>query len=265
MSDFLKAVFKDTMKLYSTDETLKESVEYTKSHQKLYLEEDKIEFSDIKPCFETKIVVSKKRSFQAAEAYKNEAVGVLNFANSFEPGGGVLYGARAQEESLCRISTLYAALSTDEMRRDFYEKHIDDDDPLATDDVIYSPGVTVFKSDDSEMKLRDKSEWFNVNVLTCAAPDLYDEEISDDKLFDLHVKRWRRILSVALKNGCTTLILGAFGCGAFKNNPEIVAKAAKKIEDEFNGYFKCIEFAVACKDDWTNFEAFEKVFLATLT
>lgn len=259
MRDFLIEVFKDTKKLYSTDEGLKASVEFTKANQKLYLEEDKIDISDKKPAFETKIEVSKKRTFQAAEAYKNEAVGLLNFANSFEPGGGVIYGARAQEESLCRLSTLYAALSTDEMREDFYDKHIDDDDPLATDDVIYSPGVTVFKSDDSEMKLRDKSEWFNVNVLTCAAPDLYDADISDNELFDLHVKRWRQIFSVALKNGCTTLILGAFGCGAFRNNPEVVAKAAKKIVDEFNGYFKCIEFAVACKDDWTNFEAFNKV------
>lgn len=258
MRDFLVEVFKDTKKLYSTDEALKASVEFTKANQKLYLEKDAVDISEIKPGFETKIVVSKKRSLQAAEAYKNDTVGVLNFANSFEPGGGVIYGARAQEESLCRLSTLYAALSTDEMREDFYDKHIDDDDPLATDDVIYSPGVTVFKSDDSEMKLRDKSKWFNVNVLTCAAPDLYDADISDDELFALHVKRWRRFVSVALKNGCTTLILGAFGCGAFKNNPEVVAKAAKKIVNEFNGYFKCIEFAVACKDDWTNFEAFNK-------
>ena len=86
-----------------------------------------------------------------------------------------------------------------------------------------------------------------------------DTDISDDELFALHVKRWRRIFTVAVKNGCTTLILGAFGCGTFRNNPEIVAKAAKKIVDEFNGYFNCIEFAVACKDDWTNFEAFKKV------
>ncbi len=263
MRDFLKEVFKDTKKLYSTDETLKASVEFTLANQKLYLEEEEVDISDKKPSFETKIVVSKKRSFQAAEAYKNESVGVLNFANSFEPGGGVIYGARAQEESLCRLSTLYAAISTDEMRQDFYDRHIDDDDPLATDDVIYSPGVMVFKSDDSEMKLLDKSEWFNVNVLTCAAPDLYDKDISDDELFELHVKRWQRILSVALKNGCTTLVLGAFGCGAFRNNPEIVAKAAKQIVDEFKGYFKCIEFAVACKDDWTNYEVFNKYLLET--
>lgn len=259
MNDFLIEVFKDTKKLYTTDEALKASVEFTKTHQKLYPEEDKIDISNIKPAFETKVIVSKKRTFQAAEAYKNENVGVLNFANSFEPGGGVVYGARAQEESLCRLSTLYAALSADEMDSDFYEKHLDDDDPLATDDIIYSPCVTVFKSDDSEMKLRDKREWFNVNVITCAAPDLNDTDISDDELFALHVKRWRRIFTVAVKNGCTTLILGAFGCGAFRNNPEIVAKAAKKIVDEFNGYFNCIEFAVACKDDWTNFEAFKKV------
>lgn len=263
MSDFFVEAFKDTMKLYSTDESLKASVAFTQLHQRLYLEEDKIEISDIKPSFETKIVVSKKRSFQAAEAYKNETVGVLNFANSFVPGGGVLFGARAQEESLCRLSTLYAALSTDEMRRDFYEKHIADDEPLATDDVIFSPGITVFKSDDSEIKLRDKSEWFNVTVLTCAAPDLNDVAISDAELFALHVKRWRQIFSVALENGCTTLILGAFGCGAFRNKPEIVAKAAKKIVDEFAGYFKCIEFAVACKDDWMNFETFT-YFLTSL-
>ena len=114
-----------------------------------------------------------------------------------------------------------------------------------------------------------KSSWYDkilsgnyVPPPTWVSPSSYFKllfDISDDELFALHVKRWRRIFTVAVKNGCTTLILGAFGCGAFRNNPEIVAKAAKKIVDEFNGYFNCIEFAVACKDDWTNFEAFKKV------
>ena len=258
MVNSLEKIFRDTRRFYETDDELKKAIEFTRTHQRLYFSGDEIECGERKS-FDTKIIVSKKRSFDAARSYRGEKIGVLNFANSFTPGGGVLYGARAQEESLCRISTLYAALTANEMMMDFYSRHIADENPLGTDDVIFSPRVVVFRSDDSEMRLLDKSEWFEADVLTCAAPDLGEFRISDERLFSLHERRWRQILSVARANGCTVLILGAFGCGAFHNNPEVVANAARASLADFRGDFKAIEFAVACKSDWTNYDVFSRI------
>ena len=252
----LIAIFNDTMQRCASDEMLRESCLKTRERQQFY-KAGKAVCAHERP-FSTNIIVSKKRSFDAARAYKGERIGVLNFANSFSPGGGVVYGARAQEESLCRVSTLYVALTADEMLRDFYQAHRATFDHIATDDVIFSPEITVFK-DDNTLSLLPPSEWFCADVLTCAAPDLNDVSMSEDDLFALHKKRWTQILSIAEENGCTVLILGAFGCGAFRNPPEVVAKAAKTVLQEFAGAFKTVEFAVACKNDWTNYEVFRTI------
>lgn len=262
--DNLEKVFEDTVSLFSSDETLKKSCELTRKNQKFYDESivfpEKTQFEG-----ETEIIVSKKSSFEAASFYSREGkkTCVLNFANSFNPGGGVVYGARAQEECLCRVSTLYFALCAPEMLSHFYEKHRETFDDLGTDDIIYSPCVTVFKGD-SDLTLMKKSDWFSVDVLTCAAPDLNDVDLSGDEIFALHEKRWSKILSVAKENGVDSLVLGAFGCGAFRNPPQIVAQAAKKALKKYRGAFKTIEFAIKCvrDKDSANYEAFKNAFSA---
>lgn len=89
-----------------------------------------------------------------------EKVAVLNFANSFNAGGGVVYGARAQEECLCWISTLYDSLISQEMQIKFYKTHCANGNDLATDDIIYTPNVFVFKTDTDEPELRPETECF---------------------------------------------------------------------------------------------------------
>ena len=123
-------------------------------------------------------------------------------------------------------------------------------------------------------KLIPENEWYKVDVITCAAPNLKANPtnyfnpgdgnkqvvVKDNELLAIHEKRLRRILEVAVNNGAEAVVLGAFGCGAFKNKPEVVAQAAKNVIKDYLHAFKVIEYAVYCspRDDW-NYKVFERV------
>ncbi len=264
--NLLASIFADTQNLYKTNEKLVLACQKSKKEQKIYLSNDEIQKEDARFDCDFQIVVSKKRTFEAAADYARAGLKtcVLNFANSFCPGGGVIHGARAQEECLCRVSTLYDAISSDQAFRAFYAPHRKEQNSLANDDVIFTPNVVVFKSDTDAPTLLPQDEWFCADVLTCAAPDLYDSfDISDDFLRDLFRSRIRRILLVAEKNKCDALVLGAFGCGAFGNSPQIVAEVFKEELVDFSRSFSKIEFAVYCSSrDVENFRVFEEVFVS---
>ena len=266
MKSELAQIFVDTQTQYNTNPVLIQSCHETRKNTKLYAEADEVECEKYRFAEKCTIVVSKKRSFEAASNYKGQKTTVLNFASSFCPGGGVKHGARAQEECLCRCSTLYDSLSSDYMRKNFYEKHCEVDDNLANDDIIYSPAVSVFKSDVYLPELLPQDEWFNVDVITCAAPNIYvgwneKLDISDEELSNIHEKRLRKILDVAVAHDTDVIILGAFGCGAFGNPPQVVAAVAKKVLEDYRFAFKTVEFAVFCPPDKPeNFEVFDKVF-----
>ena len=269
------AVFKDTERLCKTNIKLSESVKKATASQKLILEGDDLS-EQKKDIYEdvAKVIVSRKRTYEAASAYKENHVAVHNFASASNPGGGVTNGASAQEECLCRCSGLYFCLNTPAMWDGFYKPHRDAHDPIHNDDIIFTPGVTVFKTDKATPQLMNESEWYDVDVITCAAPNLRDQPsnryntgdgnkqvvMKDKDLLALHEKKLRRILEVVLSEGCDTVILGAFGCGAFQNNPEVVALANKNVIKDYLHAFKNIEFAVYCspRDD-RNFKIFERV------
>ena len=268
-------VFKDTERLCKSNEKLKESVKRATEAQKLFLESDilpeqgKILYKD-----KAKIVVSKKRTFEAARGYTGNKVAVHNFASASNPGGGVIRGASAQEECLCRCSGLFFSLNAPAMWEGFYLPHRNAHDPIHNGDIIYTPDVTVFKSDTENPVLMKESDWYNVDVITLAAPNLREKpsnkynsgdgdkkvSINDKELLAIHEKRLIRMLEVSLLMGRDTLILGAFGCGAFMNKPQVVAQAYKNVIKDYLYAFKNIEFAVYCspKDD-TNYKIFERV------
>ncbi len=269
------SVFLDTERLCKSNERLKRGIGNSTVLQELILESDEVPVQK-KDLYDepARVTVSKKRSFEAAEGYKGNKVSVHNFASASNPGGGVVKGSSAQEECLCRCSGLYFCLNTPEMWNGFYTPHRNQHDPLHNDDIIYTPGVTVFKSDTAVPKLVPEDKWYDVDIITCAAPNLRDNpgnaynpgdgnvsiRISDKELLLLHEKRLRRILEVALMKGRDTIILGAFGCGAFENNPEVVAMANKNVIRDYLHAFKNIEYAVYCspRDD-SNFRIFERV------
>ncbi|MBQ7679674.1 MAG: TIGR02452 family protein [Butyrivibrio sp.] len=268
-------VFMDTERRCKTNPKLSESVKRATAAQKLILEED-ILADQKKDIYEepAKVIVSKKRTYSAAAGYKGHHIAVHNFASASNPGGGVVNGASAQEECLCRCSGLYFNLNTQAMWDGFYQPHREAHDPIHNDDIIFTPNVTVFKTDTAMPELMPESDWFDVDVITCAAPNLRNQPsnrynngdgngptvMKDKDLLALHEKRLRRILEVALSEGCDTIILGAFGCGAFQNNPEVVAQANRNVIKDYLHAFTNIEFAVYCspRDD-RNFKIFERV------
>ncbi|MCR5716910.1 MAG: TIGR02452 family protein [Lachnospiraceae bacterium] len=265
-------IFKDTARLCQTDDVLVDAVEKATAAQELILEGSDVPVQEKKRYQESaNVVISKKRTLEAAAGYRGQKVAVLNFASASQPGGGVVTGASAQEECICRCSGLYFSLNTQAMWDGFYRPHREAHQMLHTDDIIYTPQVKVFKTDSSAPQLMPKEQWYDVDVITCAAPNLRHAEerrhteaskrrSCDAALLALHEKRLRRILEVAVSKGCETIILGAFGCGAFMNDPEIVALANRNVLREYVYAFQNIEYAVYCTPEHErNYRVFQRL------
>lgn len=185
---------------------------------------------------------------------------VMNFANATHAGGGYLTGSVAQEECLCRQSTLYASISS-KKAQEMYSFNDKKRLPFDSDYMLLSKNVEVFR--DSNNELLDKS--FVTSVLTIPAPNLFgraaDETQEDIDLMMKH--RIRNFFTVAIEFGYKHLVLGAWGCGAFGHDARKVAGYFKQLlfEDGFKDYFDTIEFAVL---DTTytkyNYHSFLEVF-----
>lgn len=261
------AIFEDTRKIYQTDPELAAAIRASNHMQEVILESDQV--MTVPPQFvePADIIVSQKRSFEAARDYSIYPTCVLNFASATNPGGGVAWGSTAQEECLCRCSTLYANLTDREVWKPFYEAHRKQHNQLYNDDCIYTPDVVVFKTDAREPDLMHPDDWWRVNVITCAAPNLRPDRngnmpvhISNKELYNLHVKRMRRILTIAAMKENAIVILGAYGCGAFRNPPGVVASAMRQVIEEFRYHFRVIEFAVYCSTrDEQNYRVFQQI------
>ena len=140
-------VFEDSMRLCREHARLIKANVGSIVAQKLILETDTLQEIKKEIYEETvQVVVSKKRSFEAASAYKGQKVCVLNFASAGNPGGGVEKGATAQEECLCRCSNLYPCLKTQEMWNGFYKPHRNARNPIHNDDIIYTRRPTACSS-----------------------------------------------------------------------------------------------------------------------
>lgn len=266
-------IFEGTQDLYQRNELLKTSVEKSCSGQEIYWEGEKIVFGTPRHSSPLKLTVSEEKTVEAARKYAKagKKVCILNFASSVSPGGGVLTGEQAQEESICRVSTLYFALSDKNTAAYFYDKHWelirkDKMNRRNTDDIIYTPGVTVVRDDTHDEIKLPENEWYQIDVITCAAPDI--RTIGDkteynpdkDELFAEFVKRWKCILSAGAKHEADVLILGAFGCGVFANPPKLVAKAFCEAAIGFENYFETIEFAIyGARENNVNYQAFKDV------
>ncbi len=158
---------------------------------------------------------------------------VLNFANPHTPGGGVEHGARAQEEDICRRTTLYASL-TSRAARPYYEENLASRSYLFTHNAVLSPHVEVFRASDGSYL----DTPFEIAVLTMAAP--YAPNLggmSKQELRACYKMRIMGMLHLAASNGYQDVVLGAWGCGAFGNDPQVMAEVFREAILEYrSGY-----------------------------
>ena len=190
-------------------------------------------------------------------------VGVLNFASAKHPGGGFLRGDPPQEEALARSSALYESLISP-AANPFYVRTGDDATDLYTDRVILSPDCPVFR--DAEGQLAPSS--LPATFLTCAAPKTVNLKAERLDLLPLLPETFARraagVLAVAAHAGCDALVLGAWGCGIFGNDPDLVAGVFARLlqgDGAFANRFARVEFAVLdSSDDKARLRAFERAF-----
>jgi uncharacterized protein (TIGR02452 family) len=199
----------------------------------------------------TEFEVTGESSIEAAARMTAERPGkvaVLSFASARNPGGGYLNGAQAQEEALCRSSALYATL----LRvPGFYAHHRADRSPFYTDRVIHSPSVPVFRDDRGTLL----STPFSVGFLTSPAPNAgvirARSPVDAVRIPQGLAVRAERVLETAVACGYRRLVLGAWGCGVFRNDPARVAEAFHAHlagAGRFGGHFEQVAFAVLDRD-----------------
>jgi len=183
----------------------------------------------------------------------------LNFASAKHPGGGFLQGSLAQEESLARSSGLYPTIA---QMTEMYEYNANLDTALYSDYMIFSPHVPVFRNDDGQLLV----EPYRVSFITAPAVNAGAvREREPDHVMQIHPTMQRRIekiLAVALAHNQETLVLGAFGCGVFRNSPDEVASIFHDVlsHPPFKGAFQRVVFAVYDRSpNQANYRSFLKL------
>lgn len=177
---------------------------------------------------------------------------ILNFASATSPGGGFLDGARAQEEYLARSSSLYACIRTSPM----YTFHRAYYDPLYSDYLIYSPGVPIIRDDNGNLLERP----YTISMITCAAVNA--NKLPSHRRQEIGPAMWQRILkvlAVGMAHRHDSIVLGAWGCGAFGNDGSEIARLFHKgLAENFAGAYRRVIFAIV---DWSPNRIFINPFI----
>ncbi|MFX1257732.1 MAG: TIGR02452 family protein [Promethearchaeota archaeon] len=230
---------------------MKNTIHYTPDMLKsVNSQRDKI-FNKGKLAYKTIYEIRNETSLKAAKRLTHEEefynVLCLNFASAKNPGGGFLRGSDAQEESLARSSGLYPCIA---QMKGYYESNKKLRSSLYTDNMIYSPKVPVFRNDDG--RLLDAP--YLLSIITAPAVNkgaiIRNEPKKATKISSIMENRIEKLLSIAIIHHHDAIILGAWGCGVFKNNPSDVKGYFKKflVEDTiFRRCFKKVHFAILDK------------------
>jgi uncharacterized protein (TIGR02452 family) len=149
-------------------------------------------------------------------------VAALNFASAKNPGGGFLNGSQAQEESLARSSALYGSLFR---AWEFYEGHRASPSFLYSDAMILSPGCPIFRDDDGNLLEEPQLATFITSPAPNAGVAKNNRPHELPLIPDVLRKRSEYVLALTASHGYRHLVLGAWGCGVFRNDPEVVAEA----------------------------------------
>lgn len=263
---FQQTSMKDLRTVYQ--ETMVECLEGKFSSlgdSKLYKEEVRLETMTDEPC-KTKVAVVNGDCLEVGKSMLDEGLNpaVLNMANAFRPGGGVINGARAQEECIFRRSNLFMSLYRyDSYHYTILEKMSDNSIDFGLIEQgypmdenfggIYSGGVTVFK-DGNYDRIEDvyQTAFISVAALNISRAvrfrerDFLCDGLLNEEAIRITKNKIRTIYRIGVLHGHDSLVLGAWGCGAFGNPPEQMAQLFMEVlgEDEFMGRYKDIRFAI---------------------
>ena len=262
-------ILRETMKAaedgcyFVEEKEVKLPVSYTQiKEMKLYTSEQvvrlsKQEISGNKP---VRITLRNRDTLEAAfELHQHRKdtenpVLVLNFANPHRPGGGIRSKPGTQEEHLCVKTTLLCSLETEEAWP-FYQTNLDCGTQAQTDTILISPNTMVIRNPD--LSLREDP--FPIAVMTVSAPiasRMEQEELPN--LENILRDRIRGMLRAAAAEGYTRLVLGAWGCGNFGNDPELVARL---FHENLTGNFEEVTMAVFDNsEDQYRYSCFAKYF-----
>jgi uncharacterized protein (TIGR02452 family) len=211
-----------------------------------------------------RLSVEPATTFAASRALSEagaERVICLNFASAKNPGGGFLGGSQAQEEALARASGLYPCLSAN---FEYYKFNRAKGGSVYSNHLIYSPAVPVFRDDNDDLM----DDIHLVSIITAPAVNvgaLPASQRKNKELISAHMlERTENVLAVALNEGYTHLVLGAWGCGVFRNNPRDVAGYFKHFLSPEGKYARAFEGVVFAVPDFpsslANYNGFLAVF-----
>ena len=201
---------------------------------------------------QTVVTVESKDSIVAGKDLLDSGFNpvVLNMANRQKPGGGVLGGARAQEEDIFRRTNIFCSMyQFHYIGKDFNIPAKKEHYPMDRNTGgVYSPGVTVFRGERNNGYpfLDNPYKLAFVSVAAINSPDLDECNMLTPKMAEAACRKIRTIFRIALKHGHDSIVLGAWGCGAFKNPPAHIAKLFHQIleECEFKDKFAKVVFAI---------------------
>lgn len=204
---------------------------------------------------ETTLAAARRLSTQ----HPTEHIAILNFASAKNPGGGFLNGSLAQEESIALCSSLYACQTHPPVHAAFHQYAAHHASPIYSSRVIFSPAVPVFRDSETNALLEHP---YVVSVLSSAAVNAgvaRKRGISEAVITAEMSKRIEHILHVAANAGVDHLVLGAYGCGVFENDPDAVAALFNRHVHHFAAAFSSITFAVPARP-LSNNAAFRQCF-----
>ena len=268
------AIAKDTLKILKQGHytnplgkqvSIKKVQHSAENQTKVYRTEDLetllSEYSPNSSSFDTLFEVSNTTTLNCIRHLKEQGIEhilCLNFASARHPGGGFLKGSEAQEESIARATGLYQC----QLRaKPYYDKNRAFGSCLYSDYMIYSPNVPIFKRENGDLM----ENYLPVSIITAAAPNAgvvrRQEPRNINDIKPTMARRIDMVLSLAHSHDHQNLVLGAWGCGVFQNDPEEVAELFQEaLLNKFKNQFKYIAFAIYTKDEERFLKPFQKRF-----
>ena len=237
---------------------------FSERNTRLFLEEELNELVkkelEATEGIETEIIVNDKTTLDSVrdEVKNNSSIIYLNFASARNPGGGFLKGSQAQEESIARATGLYPCLLRAEK---YYLINRGLETCLYSHNMIYSPEVAIIKDELGELL----EEPVYADVLTSPAVNAgvveRNEPDNIDKIIPTMRERIERVLTICKEYNKEVLVLGAWGCGVFRNDPEKIAKLfSDALQGKFKNQFRKVVFSVYAKED-VYIKPFQEYFL----